>query len=192
MIFQVDPNTVCRPKADAWNKTGHNAWVRAVSETRDGLLNGDATEDTQPITKDPEPTLHCPLQDSYGLLVHVQSSRPSNVTRLFWSFRPVMQALWNLSSSTINEVFDTRSPWVNTEVTIGERTFVPSTSEDRCAEQFGLFHGLSQSPAVCPHALLHVQLPFTLRGEHDCQKKKNYANLTPPWTGGLQDPAIHD
>lgn len=184
---QVDQNTVCRLKADAYNKTGHNAWVRAVSETRNRLLNGDVTEDTQPITKDPEPTLHCPLQGSYGFLVHVQSSRPSNVIRLFWSFWPVMQALWNLSSSTINEMYDTRSPWVNTEVTIGERTFVPSTSEDRCADQFGLFHRLSQSP----HAFLHVQLPFTFRGELEWQKKKN-ANLTPPWTGGLQDSVIHD
>lgn len=40
------------------------------------------------------------------------------------------------------------------------RTFVPSTHEGRCAEQFGLFHGISQSPAQCPHSLPNVQLPF--------------------------------
>lgn len=168
---QVDPNTVSRPKADAWNKTGHSAWGRAVSETRDGLLDGDVTEDTQPITKDLEPTLHWPLQGSSGFLSHVQSPRPSNVTRLFWSDRQVRLALWNLSS-TINEEYGTRSPWVNTEATIGERTFVPSTSEDRCAEQFGLVHRLSQSPTVCPHALLHVQLPFPLGGELDWHTQK--------------------
>lgn len=169
---QVDPSTVSRPKADAWNKTSHNAWGRAASETRDGLLNGDVTEDTQPITKDLEPTLHWPLQDSSGFLSHVQSSRPSNVTRLFWSDRQVMLALWNLSSSTLNEEYGTRSPWVNTEATIGEGTFVPSTSEDRCAEHFGLVHRLSQSPTVRPHALLHVQLSFPFLWEVSLTDRK--------------------
>lgn len=53
---QVDPGTVSRPKADAWNKTYNNALAGAVSETRDRFLNWDVTQDA-PITNGPGPTL---------------------------------------------------------------------------------------------------------------------------------------